>query len=93
MKKVLIFSQKKLFLYSGKQNFVVFSQKKVVHIFWETKLSNPKNKKFQEESFRAQKVKRTHSEKMSSYVLGRNSKKPKNEISYNSQKKVMNKFF
>ena len=69
MKKVLIFSQKKLFLYSVKQNFVVFSQKKVVHIFWETKLSNPKNKKFQEESFRAQKVKRTHSEKMSS-ILG-----------------------
>ena len=38
-------------------------------IFWEMKLSNLKFKKFQEGNFQAQKIKRTHSEKLS-YILG-----------------------
>ena len=55
LKKILIFlpekcpmfSQKKLFLYFRKWNFL---------IFWKTKLSNPKTKKIQKETFQSQKI-------------------------------------
>ena len=60
MKKFIIFSQKGVFL--------IFWENRTL-IFWEMKLSNLKFKKFQEENFQAQKIKRTHSEKIS-YILG-----------------------
>ena len=59
IKKVLIFSQKKLSLYFGKQNFLIFSLKKAFLIFQEAELSyTPRNgtKKFEKGTFRARKT-------------------------------------
>ena len=39
------------------KNFLIFSQEKVFLIFQEVELSSPKNKKFQEDTFRTQKIK------------------------------------
>ena len=49
LKKFLIFSQKKLILYFGKRNFL---------IFYGIELSSSTNKKLQERTFRAQKIKK-----------------------------------
>ena len=41
----------------------IFSKAKVFLIFWETELSSPKIKKFQEGTFRAQKIKKPNLKK------------------------------
>ena len=58
-----------LFLYFGKRNFVIFSQKEGFLIFWEMKLSCIKIKTFQERLLQTQKNYKTHSEKIS-YISG-----------------------
>ena len=47
------------------KNFPIFPQKKIFHIFWEMELSGPKLIKFHVGTFRARKIKKTHSEKIS----------------------------
>ena len=45
------------------KNFPIFPQKIFFHIFWEMELSGPKLIKFHVGTFRARKIKKTHSEK------------------------------
>ena len=54
LKKFLILSQKNLFLYFVKRNFLIFQK---------TEVSNRKNTKMQKMTFRARKVKKNLSEK------------------------------
>ena len=61
LKTFLIFSQKKRFSYTLENRTFLYFLKKIFLIFPEMELSSLKNKKFQEVTFRIQKVKRTHS--------------------------------
>ena len=76
--KNLLYLLKKNFPYISRNWTFLYYLKKVFLYFRGLELSGYKNKKFQEETFWAQKIKKTHNERIS-YISGKLILKPKNK--------------